>query len=366
MSTAIEYTPPNAKVTANDVEKVKKYVTQGLALPTTLSAIASAYNGTVVDNGISDTELLATFLTIHGHAAKWSPLETEIIKVAVSLKRFAEDLKDYTEPAIEEIKALPGYDNYALQTSSLTEDQISMFKSPLDEGDTTTQNTYQTIDEYVVAIIQSIQNRQAEATAIKSQLVAFDMDLNAIEVDVGQKAARALASHTSTELREITARLAAINNEVSDLRKESKYSVGEWFLFATLIFPVIGVPVTAVYFSGRDGGFSDKIDALHNEESALLTRQADLQKVAAVLNHIHSSMRSLGIFTRGAIDGMMQIEALWTATLAEIIASKNLLSKTKDFSELKIFIIKMTTVLARWKKIKDYMNDMTVAFAQRN
>lgn len=366
MSTDIEYTPPNAKVTSNDVDKVRKYVNTGLSLPTTLDSINIAYHGAVNDDGISAADLLTTFVNINRHASQWSTLETDIIKVAVSLKRFAGDLKDYTEPAIDEIKEMEGYNDYALKTSSLTEDQISMFRSPLDEGDTNTKNTYATIDEYVTSIIQSIQSKQTEATKIKDQLVEFDKNLNSIEVDVGQKTAKALASKTLQELRDITVKLVAINNSISDLRKESKYSVGEWFMFATIAFPSIGAPMFAFYFRDRDRGYNSKINDLQNEENTLLSRQAELQKVAAVLNNIQSAMRSLGIFTRGAIEGLMQIETLWGTTLKEVIASKNILSKTKDFSELTIFIIKMTTVLNRWKKINDYMADMTTAFSQRN
>lgn len=366
MSIDIKYTPPNAKVTSNDVDKVKKYVNTGLSLPTTLDSINFAYQGAVSDDGIGAEDLLATFININSHASQWSPLETDIIKVATSLKRFAGDLKDYAGPAIDEIKEMPGYNDYALKTSSLTEEQISKFSTPLDEGDTNTRNTYATIDEYVKSIIESIQSKQAEATTIKNRLVQFDSDLNSIEVDVSRKAEKALASKTLQELRENTARLVAINNSMSDLRKESKYSVGEWFMFATLVFPVAGVPLCGAYFGVRDSEFSAKIDKLHSEEKSLLARQAELQKVAAVLNSIQSELRSLSIFTRGAIDGLMQIETLWATTLAEVIASKNILSKTKDFSELTVFIIKMTAVLNRWKNINDYMTDMTTAFSHRN
>jgi len=366
MNSIIEYTPPNAKVTSNDVEKVRKYVTTGLSLPTTLEGVNNEYRGSVSDEGISAPELLITFKKINEHATQWAPLETDIIKVATSLKRFAEDLNDYTEPAIDEIKEMDGYKDYAIKTSSLTEDQIQMFRLPLDESNAKTKDTYSTIDEYVAAIIESINNKKNETTEIKNKIVAFENYLNQIEVDIGQKAAKALASKTLQELREITARLIAINNSVSDLRKESKYSVGEWFMFATIAFPVIGVPLCAAYFGTRDSGYNSRIATLQEEENTLLSRQAELQKVAAILNSIQSSMRSLSIFTRGAIEGLIQINTLWTTTLHEITASRNLLSKTKDFSELTIFIIKMTAVLNRWKKIKNYMTDMTTAFSQRN
>lgn len=366
MNSDIEYIPPNAKVTGNDVEKVRKYVNTGLSLPTTLDGVNNQYQGSVSDNGISASELLTSFQKINQHAALWSPLETDIITVSSSLKRFAEDLNDYTEPAINEITGMDGYGDYKSKTSDLTEDQIRMFRRPLDENDTKTKDTYSTIDEYVQSIIESINNKKAVATAIKNKIVLFDQSLNQIEVDVGNKAAKALSSNTLQELREITAKLVEINKSISDLRTESKYSVGEWFMFGTLLIPVVGVPLCGAYFGKRDSGYSAKITKLQNDEDKLRSRQAELQKAAATLTSIHSSMRSLSIFTRGAIDGLTQIETLWSTTIKEVNASRNLLIKTKDFSELTIFIIKMSAVLSRWKKIKNYMNDMTTALGQSN
>lgn len=366
MNSDIEYTPPNAKVTGNDVEKVRKYVNTGLSLPTTLAEINEQYRGSVSEDGISALALLATFEKIKNHAAQWSPLETCIIKVATALKRFAEDLEEYAKPAINEIKDMDGYKSYELKTIDLTEEQIQMFKSPLDESSTKTINTYSTIDGYIEAVVESINNKKSEATEIKNKIVLFESDLNDIEVDIGKKVAKAMASKTLQELRDITAKLVVISNQAHDLRKESKYSVGEWLLFSTLVFPVVGVPLCAGYFSSRDNNYSARLEKLNSDEAHLLLRQAELQKIAAILNSIQSSMRSLSIFTRGAIDGLMQIETLWTTTLKEVTASRNLLSKTKDFSELTIFIIKMTAVLNRWEKIKNYMTDMTMAFSQRN
>lgn len=361
MSSAITYTPSNAKITGNDVEKIKKYVNTGLALQDTLAAVNQTYQGAVDDEGITATELLTTFIFIKNHASKWAPLETKMITTATSLKRFSEDLETYTRPAIEAIKEIPGYSDYELKTSSLTEAQIAMFKVPLPQGDATIQENNSTAEEYINAVIQSLQNKQAEATTVKNELIEFDKDLYTIEVDIGKKAARALASKTLQELRDNTARLAAINNELSDLRKDSTLSVGEILLCCTIVVLVVGYPLVNKIIKN-----SDKIDALVIEQDKLLSRQAELQRVAAVLNNLQASLSSLRVFVEGATHSMMQLEALWAATLSEVIASKNLLSNTKDFSELAIFIIKMSAVLNRWEKIKHYMTDLTNAFIQKN
>ena len=366
MSSEISYSPPKAKVTSDDVEKVRRYVNAGLTLPLTLESINSEFHGSVNEGGITASDLLVTFDNIHNHAEKWSPLETQIIKVSSSLKRFASDLKANTQPALDEVQAIEGYNDYKLKTTDLTVEQIQNFKVPLSTSGPQVDDTYETINEYVKLIIGSIQDKQNIAAEVKTQLVDFDATLDRIEQDVGHKANIALASKTLEELRDITAKLITVNNQLSNLRSESKYSVGEWFMFATLILPVIGVPLCGAYFGVRDANYNAKITELNHQESTLLARQAELQKVASVLNSIHSGMVSLKIFTKGAVEGLMQIETLWSNTLTEITAAKNALSGTRDFSLLVIFVIKMTDVLSRWKNIQDNMNNMSAAFGQRN
>ncbi|POA32408.1 MULTISPECIES: alpha-xenorhabdolysin family binary toxin subunit A [unclassified Pseudomonas] len=356
MSSTIEFAPTQTKITADDINQVQRYVRKGLSLPTTIERVNNEFKGSVEDSGISPPDLLTTFTNIHGHASEWAYLETSIIKTAGTLKRFSTDLEDYTKPAIDEIKTIKGYEDYAFETKDLTEEQVRIFKVPVDTRDPSVDDTYATINEYALSIIDSIQQKQNEATAIKNQLLNFDQTLIQIEQDVGAKAAKALGSNTLQELRDITAKLIANNNALSDLQKKSErvwWDVVCWFA----IFPYLVAKSIAQIV--RD----DQMEALRNENDKLLEKQATLQKTAAVLNAIQSEMRSLSIFTRGAIEGMKQIETVWNATLNEVIASKNLLANPKDLSVLRIFIIKMTAVLERWKKINNYMNSVTTAFS---
>lgn len=352
MSSAIEYNPPQAKITVDDIDQIRRYVKTGLILPIHLEGVLIYFKGGIEESGITSQELLTTFINIHYHAEKWAPLETELAKVAATLTRFADDLNDYTEPSIEEIKSLEGYKDYSLKTNGLNEDQIRMFRVPI-ENNSTTENTYATIEEYIKSLIHSIQQKQNEVTNVKYMLIDFEEKLNFIEADVGKKVRISSETKSIQELRDITTRLIAIQDELSLVNEGQNSNVGERFMYYTQEVFAPGINI-------------NKIQALRDEANRLEARQTQLQIVTGTLNSVHSTMRSLGIFTRGALQGITQIETLWSATLNEIVASKNILAKTKDFSELTIFIIKMTAVLARWQKINTYMSDMKTAMGSRS
>lgn len=74
MSSEISYSPPKAKVTSDDVEKVRRYVNAGLTLPLTLESINSEFHGSVNEGGILRLTYwspLITFITMQKNGPLW-------------------------------------------------------------------------------------------------------------------------------------------------------------------------------------------------------------------------------------------------------------------------------------------------------
>ena len=162
--------------------------------------------------------------------------------------------------------------------------------------------------------------------------------------------------NSTARLREISAKLIEVNDRIHDLRERSTMSWWGWIVF--------GGPLGAALIkANRDELVTKAIDVNRRIEKELLAEQITINRVMGDLKSLHSDLYSLLIYTRGAIEGVTQIETLWVATLMEINESKNTLAQPREWKFLHSFVVKMESVLARWASIKKNVDDLKKAFS---
>lgn len=363
MTDVIGYGPLHGKITSDDVRKVKVYVEEGLALPQSAENINRKFSSsdfTEAKEGITTSQLEILFKSIFTNASKWSSIELDMFAVASRLNAFADDLNLYAVPAVDSIKGMEGYLDYTLQVKDLTDVQRENLVVRV--GDTNTTETYADLNDYVKAIIKSIEDKKEQATKVKGKLELFGGELQDIEKDLGGRVQKVINANASTRLREITAELLKINERIDELRKKTTFTWWEWTLCGA--FGAVGVGVGFGVKAIRDSEVLKDIEKERVKERELLAEQERINKIMRDLKTLHSNLYSMLLYTRGAIEGVTQIETLWSATLKEIQESKNTLDKPKEWKFLNLFVIKMESVLSRWGKIKKNVEALKAALME--
>lgn len=356
MSDVIGYGPLHSKITTDDIQKVKAYVREGLALPQSSAQINQKFNCdyfTEEKEGITTELIESTFKLIFTNVSKWSDIERNMLEVASRLSAFSDDLNLYAGAAVESIKEMPGYSDYLLKVKDLTPQQRDNFSMPVADEDSIER--YGDVGDFVASIIKSIEEKRSKASAVKMALTSFGDELQGIEQSLGGRINGIMKVNSTARLREISAKLIEVNDKIDSLRKNSTLS---WWMLALKYTSAAGS-----IFLTIDIDIAEEIDANRRIEKELLAEQVTINKIMGCLKSLHSDLYSLLVYTRGAIEGVTQIETLWVATLVEINESKSTLAQPKEWKFLYSFVVKMESVLARWATIKKNVDDLKKAFS---
>jgi hypothetical protein len=357
MSDVIGYGPLHSKITTDDIQKIKAYVREGLALPQSSAQINQKFNCdyfTEEKEGITTELIEIMFKLIFTNVSKWSDIERNMLEVASRLSAFSDDLNLYAGAAIESIKEMAGYSDYLLKIKDLTPQQRDNFSMPVADEDSIER--YGDVGDFIASIIKSIEEKRRKASAVKMALTSYGDELQGIEQSLGGRINGIMKVNSTARLREISAKLIEVNDRIHDLRERSTMSWWGWIVF--------GGPLGAALIkANRDELVTKAIDVNRRIEKDLLAEQITINRVMGDLKSLHSDLYSLLIYTRGAIEGVTQIETLWVATLMEINESKNTLAQPREWKFLHSFVVKMESVLARWASIKKNVDDLKKAFS---
>ncbi|MFJ2713654.1 alpha-xenorhabdolysin family binary toxin subunit A [Pseudomonas sp. NPDC087346] len=360
MADFIGYGPLHSKITSDDIKKVKAYVQEGRGLPRTTAQVNARFKCaefTEAREGVTTQLIEYTFNMIYANASKWGGIETNMLEVASRLSAFSDDLDLYAGAAVNSIKEMSGYDDYTLKVKDLTEVQRDTFIMRV-EGENVTQS-YKELDEYVKSIVRSIEEKRKKASEVKHALELFGEELQGIEKDLGVRVNGVIKANSSTRLREISEALIKVNDRIHELRKKITFTWWEWTLCG--IFTGVGLAVGTAIKLARDAEVNADIEKARAEERELLKEQEKINKIMGDLKELHSNLYSMLVYTKGAIEGVTQIETLWSATLKEINESKNTLVQPREWKFLNSFVIKMESVLERWVKIKANVDALKAA-----
>ncbi|MFL1495613.1 hypothetical protein [Pseudomonas antarctica] len=292
-----DHSVANAKITPDDVEKVRKYVSQGLALPQDAAGVearfTSAASGTAE---ISTTSILELFKQIHDHSKSWSAIETNMQKAISALSSFKMDFDNYAQPAVDEIKKMPGYKDFSQQLKDMDASLALSFKPLVENAD---QNSCASMAEIFGGIIESIEEKRKTVSELGAQLKLFESTLKEpISSSVGRKLKATDAVNTLKEITEINNRFAALVPLVKSAREklDTQYSDFFWWIFNPQKIR-----------SEEKEGFT-KLKELYDENNTLVARKEKLNALSGLFEQLSSFLDSLYLVVSNAIAGVNQFE----------------------------------------------------------
>ncbi|MHA3734777.1 alpha-xenorhabdolysin family binary toxin subunit A [Pseudomonas sp. Eth.TT006] len=362
MADILGYGPSHTKITSDDVSKVKFYVAQGLALPQSIEDINRKFGCsefTEAREGVTSSQLQGFCNSVYANASSWDDIEFKMLDVASQLSAFYADLKEYGGGAVELIKKIPGYENYNKKFNELAEEDRVTFYMKVDITDADAAREYDDVDDFVQTVVDSIEAKRKKTSQVKEELKSFGDELAKIEKDLGVRLNGVVKANASERLSDISTKLIEINDRINKLRKKTAFEWWEWTICG--LYGPVGVGVGFTIKAGRDAAVNADIQKERAKERELISEQETIIKIMADLKILQSNLSSMVIYVAGAIEGVTQLETLWSSTLTEIEESKSTLTRQKEWKFLHSFVNKMESVLDRWDRINKNVEDLKKA-----
>ncbi|WP_414569263.1 alpha-xenorhabdolysin family binary toxin subunit A [Nostoc sp. CCY 9925] len=302
--------------------QIKRYEKRGLALPKTEGEVHTYLGGESDIPGLTNAELLATFLDIRTNAGNWSPLEYGIIQTAAQLDVFAIQVnsqggkasdflleilltyselmdidpdrlsdEDYMREVLESLDAEADVAKEQATKLALTKGIIDNLAKKTEEYYKETQN-----------LLENIKTFKDELTNCSDQVKGKEELLQQLNID--------------EQLERKKEELDAKKARLKDLNAQYNKLVGLAFTGAP--GGVIGLAITGTIFGKQAADTRKQIKEVEAEIRELEKEIDKLSRLVNVITSLDSKLVGLYTVMIQAEKGVMQLVTIWT-TINELL-----------------------------------------------
>lgn len=349
---------PGLLITNEDVRRIRRYVSTGLALPTQLEEVRHLLGNQNIDvPGLQPQAIVRLYTDIFEHAKSWSELETDMRKVGSDLYVFAGNLITIAESMVEFIKGMDAYQT--LQISDLTAEQLlAMPPVELVEGDRKRiPGLLSLVDDLKV----HIKDHSASTTRTRVGVSAFSRKLkDQVAPAVALKIRLAGSLNTDekkTKLTEEVSRLnELINQKVDEYEEYCDYKwIGFWW------GAVGGVISLSIYGPKATAALEEKDRLIAQKQQAEKTIQ-QLDKLLSEFMAFETSLQDLKTRIDGASSSVSNIESLWVLLEELIDSSYDRIRNTHNGLYLVSLVSRFQTLISSWQQVRTQAFDLLTAF----
>lgn len=339
--------------------QIKRYEKTGLALPATEGEVYTYLGQYESDiQGLTNAELLTTFLAIRTNAKNWSPLELGIIETAAKLDTFAKLVDSQGKQAykyLEEIvlKYIANPEFTSIDPNRLgDEDYIREILENLDtEANVAKEEAGRLAltKAFIDTLVKQTETYSKETQQLLDEIKAFKAELSSCSDAVKAKEELLNQLNIDEQLQQKKAELDEKKKRLKDLNAEYDKLVGLAFTGAAV--SVIGLIITGSIFGSQAEDTRKRIKSV---EAEIRNLEEEIDRLSRLLNVITSlDSRFAGLYTVmiQAEKGVTQLVTVWI-TINELLkaASKGTEQITNAESVL-MLLASFNGAIAPWAEV---------------
>lgn len=361
---------------------VKRYEKKGLALPDTEEEVSTFLGQSQVEiEGLTNAELLESFLSIKANAGSWQSIENDIMKLSVQLESFAKKMTgdNPTEGQGAVNYLLEIVDKYIDEgfgpvdpdllddpeyIQDILENHLEVDADVAEEEATNLQLSKMTIDMLAGLVPGYLE----DTTKIQEALLAFKAGETACSDDIRGKAVLCNELELGTELERLNNQLTAKQDRYEELNSQYNHEVGLCFtgaglgLIGGLPGVIIGVSVTGGIFGSAAADTKDEMHQLEAEIEALQQEIATLNNLLDVIKMLAGLLIGLIWVMTMAEIGINQVITTWTAIQVELESSADYCGNLETAGSVLEFAAYFNGVIAPWEEVEGLASMVTKQF----
>lgn len=357
-------------LTTEAILSIKTYEKDGLALPDTENEVYTYLGQTNSDvPGLTNADLLISFLAVRDNARTWAPLQEGIIATAAKLDAFAVIVNSNGQSAynfLEQIviKYINDPEFINLDPDRLgDEEYIQEILENLDtEADVASEEagklalTKAFIDNLVnQTIIYKNDTEQllADIITFKRGLTECSDDLRSKDQLCDQLDLEAELEAKKEEVRQLKARL-------EDLNRQYDKFVG--LAFTGAVGGPIGIAITGGIFGSRAEDTRKEIKEVKAEINALEAEIESLSRLITAISTLDTTFEDLSSVMHQAEKGVEDLVTVWTSIYELLKASSDQCEQITNAESVLLLLAPFNAAIAPWSEIGDMAKEVSQQF----
>jgi len=347
-------------VTNEDIRKIKRYVSSGLALPTDEKQIEQLHKFNQLNiTGLKSADMQILYTQMKEHAHTWADVESSMKAAGSDLHVFADNFTSSSESIISYLQSLPGYGSGTRKIEGLSPEEIDNLPEILLTGEEKQKipALLALVEELKTVITQHSQSTQET----KAKITKFKHDItNTIKPALDLKVSLCKSQGFSDDIKDLNASLDIITRRIGEKQSEiEQYSKSKWW---GLLGGAVGFIVTSSIYGSKAQAARNELDRLTNERRDI-TKKIDknYELLALLLTH-ETSLQDLLVRVEGASGSSSNLESLWELIQAYVDSSCKRLDGVTNAMYLISFVSRLKIMMDNWKAVKKQAGDLLTAF----
>lgn len=349
---------PGLLITNEDVRRIHRYVSSGLALPTDPAQIRQLLGNH--DSGIAGLqpeEIRLLYLDIQDHARSWAALENDMRDVGSDLHVFAGNLVGTAEDMIAFIRGLDTWRTLKMGDLGVSEIERMPAVALIESDRRQMPGLLALVDELKAYIA----DHSDSTRRVKDGLEAFKARLrDHIRAELARKIDLAKSAEAGDNLVQLKDEIGLLNERINQKAAEyDQYCNYRWIGFWW--GPVGGVVSWSIY-GPRAAAILAEQEQLIAAKQKLETQLRQHNRFLSDLFAFESVLQDLKNRIEGASSGASNIESLWG--LLEKLADDSY-RRIRDMDNallLVVFVSRFRAVIANWQGIQQQAFSLLTAF----
>ncbi|NEQ67870.1 MAG: alpha-xenorhabdolysin family binary toxin subunit A [Symploca sp. SIO2D2] len=339
--------------------QIKRYEKRGLSLPSTEGEIGTYLGGNSTVPGLTNEELLETFLAIRINAGNWSPLETGMIQTAANLDVFALQVNTEGQKASDFLfEIMLEYSELQeICAEELREGNEAYLQEVL-ESLNTEANVAQSQALRLIATKRKIDDL-IEGTAKYSQenqnllnaLIAFKEELADCVDQVNTKQSLFTNLGIDGELLKKKGELEEKKARVRDLNAQYNKLVG--LAFTGAVLSALGLIVTGSIFGKQAAATRREIEKVEADMRQLEQEINELSLLVGVIETLDNRLVTLDSAMHQAEKGVMQLVTIWTTMNTLLQAAYDKAAKVVKAPDVLNLWLDFDATILPWEEVRE-------------
>jgi chaperonin cofactor prefoldin len=345
-------------LTREDIINIKRYVKDGLALPTAYNEVV-AYLGYSQSGivGLEPNDIQILFTAIRENAKQWDSIESGVKKQSLDLDNFAARITSVGGRVIDYINRMDIIQQ-VLQTVGETGLEDSGVEIPFTDTDRQVANALSNLIKILKA---DVEKEQAKTASLKAKITTFKLEIvQDLEPAVQRKWTLVRDNKVADEIENLRSQIQQLDERIDQLQKDYDKYVG--LAFTGAAGGIIGLSITG-------GIFGDKAEKARKEKNRLIQQKQQLeqqlnnrQMIFTAMSSLNNRFKDLHIRLIDAEKGVEHLEFVWASLHTHISNSLDKFSAINDGLSLLEFVTEFEQVVSPWKQVKDSSSELIRIF----
>ncbi|MDP5339551.1 MAG: alpha-xenorhabdolysin family binary toxin subunit A [Nodularia sp. (in: cyanobacteria)] len=337
---------------------IKRYEKKGGSLPKTSGEVHAFLGGDITTpKELNNQAMLCTFLNIRSNSGSWADIERNILKTAVNLDSFANEIltkgdriNKYLEDMILDYSDLMDLDPNLLDDKEYIQKLLESLNADANVAEE--QAAKLTIIKALInKLVEKTKDYYDETVDLLDSIFCFQRNLKHCSDDINSKKSLLESLNLSQEIKNKRVQLSQLENRLKDLNTE--YSNYIKLAFTGAVVSVIGIIVTGSIFGKKAANTRKEIAKVEEDIRKIEQELQQLNRRVSAVSIL--DLTFIGLFTvmNDAEKGVNQIVQVWQTIEAFLKNSYNECGKINEAKDLLDFWISFIGVVDPWNTVQN-------------